>query len=187
MKKMTVGVILGGIVFFAWGAVSWMVLPFHNKSIHKISEEQLVSDTLKVVIKDPGLYSFPYCSPDHTKEEQAAAMEKMKAGPTGMLFYSPAGWDPMSPKAFVISFLTGLFAAFVSMLVLAFSRDRVQGLGSRVLLLMTLGLMGWVLSDVMYWNWFHFPCDFVAASLIDWLAEFALLGIVLHKFVPTYE
>lgn len=187
MKKMILGMVLGAVVYFAWGAVSWMALPFHNKSMKPLPEQQLVSDTLKVVVKEPGFYVFPHHQPGASKEEMEACMARHKAGPVGVLVFSPEGNDPMSPGKFLISFLIGLTASIVSMLILTFSRDRVQGLGARVLLLATIGFMGWVTSDLMYWNWFAFPCDFVFANLIDWLAQFALLGLVLHKFVPTYE
>jgi hypothetical protein len=182
-----VGVVLGGIVFFAWGAVSWMVLPFHNKSIKPLGEEQLITDTLKVVVKDPGFYVFPYCKRDATADEKAMSMDRHKAGPVGALIFRPTGTDPMAPSNFVLSFFIGLVASLVSMLILAFTRDRLQGVGARVLLLVTIGIMGWMVSDLMYLNWFSFPCDFVMASLVDWVVQFALLGLVLHKFVPTYE
>lgn len=187
MKRMSIGVLLGGVVFFAWGAISWMVLPFHNKTIKPLHEEQLITDTLKVVLKEPGFYSFPFCDPKANKEVKQATFEKVKAGPTGFLVFSPTGKNPMSPRYFVISFLIGLLVSIVSMLILAFSRDRLQGLGARVLVLATVGLMGWAASDLMYWNWFGFPCEFVLANLVDWIGGFALLGLVLHKFVPTYE
>jgi hypothetical protein len=187
MKKMILGVILGAVVFFAWGAVSWMALPFHGKTLKPLAEEALITDTLKVVVKEPGVYGFPFCDMKASKEEQAATMAKHKAGPIGILVFDPNGNDPMSPGRFLNSFLIGLIASIASMFILAFSRDRIQGLGARVLLLAGVGFMGWAVSDLMYWNWFAFPCDFVLANLLDWVVEFSLLGLVLHKFVPTYE
>ncbi len=40
------GAIAGGLVVFAWGAISWMVLPFHEKTIHTFGDQASVVNVL---------------------------------------------------------------------------------------------------------------------------------------------
>ena len=52
MKKAILGTLLGAIVYFVWGAASWMLIPWHAATTKAVPQEQLVSDTLKTVIKE---------------------------------------------------------------------------------------------------------------------------------------
>lgn len=184
---MVLGVLAGAVVYFVWGALSWTVIGLHNKAVKTLPEEQLITDTMKVVIKEPGFYIFPSAKLPSGEMDHAGWAERYKAGPIGSVIFQPNGRAPMVPSQFISSFMIGVVASLVSFLLLSFSRDRIQTLPARVLLLVGVGIMAWVVSDLSYMTWFSFPCDFTIINLLDDVVGFALLGLVLHKFVPAYE
>lgn len=184
MKKIGLGILAGAAVLFVWGAVSWMFLPWHNGTIKRLPEEQLITDTLKTVIKEPGFYSFPgHEGPDGKKDDGAWA-EKYRRGPIGSVVFQPAGAEPMAPSNFLCEIVGNLAAAAVTMLILYLSRDRVKGIVPRALLVTAVGLVVGVSAHMTYWNWFRFPGDFTAVNVLDGLMGFLLMGLTQAKFVP---
>src|ERR1044071_718590 len=184
MKKAVVGVLVGGVVYFAAGAACWMALPWKNHAMKKISEENLVRDTLKVVVTQPGLYNFPNCVGDQGKMDMNLFAEKFRSGPTGLIFIRMAGEEPMSPKNYVIGLLESLGVAAFCLCFLTLTRERIVSYAGRVLMVLTLGIFSWFSVHVPYWNWFFFPADYISVVLLDTLFSFGLLGLALAKFVP---
>lgn len=52
--------VAAGVVMFAWGAISHMVLPLGEVGIQPLSEEAAITAVFKDKIKGPGLYLYPY-------------------------------------------------------------------------------------------------------------------------------
>jgi hypothetical protein len=185
MGRKAAGVIVGAAVYFIWGMVSWMVLPWHDKTIKPLPEEQLITDTLKIVVTEPGMYFFPSDrKADGAKIEEAAWSEKYKQGPVGVMAYSREGMEPMSPGKFVRAFIMNLVLAFLALTILSLCRDRVQGFIPRGLLVGLLGLLAGLATHGSYWNWFNFPLDFTVVGLLDETIGFTLMGLALAKFTP---
>lgn len=183
MKKPVIGILIGSAVLFLWGAISWMVLPFHNQTIKKLPEEQLISDTLKTVVEEPGLYFFP--GHDNGNEvDRAAWAEKYKRGPVGVISFSPTGKTPMDAKNFIFEIVSDVVIAAIGMLLLLLTRDRVKSLFPRALLVALLGVIAAISGHAMYWNWMHFPGGFIFVNAADTVFSFFLLGFALAKFTP---
>jgi hypothetical protein len=72
-----------------------MVLPWHAKTVKHLPEEQLITDTLKTVITEPGFYVFPHGTNQEGKVDQKLWAEKYRRGPVGNLIFSPNGTEPM--------------------------------------------------------------------------------------------
>lgn len=183
MKKNIAGILIGTVVLFGWGFVSWMVLPWHNSTVKTMPEEQLISDTLKTVIPDPGFYFFPSHTNAAGVKDDVAWTEKYKKGPHGVVIFSPQGQEPMQPCNFLVEIAANLLIAAVAMVLLSLCRDRVRGLIPRMVMVGALGLVVWAGSDLPYWNWFGFPTDFSMVALWDHLVGFLLLGLAEAKFV----
>jgi len=184
MKKPVIGILLGTAVLFVWGAASWMLLPWHSNTIKKFPEEQLVMDTLKTVVTEPGFYFFPsHEGPDGRMDDGAWAM-KYKHGPIGVMAFSPAGRTPLGSANFLSEIGSDFIVALVTMMLLCLSRDRVQSTVPRALLVMSIGLVVGMAAHVTYWNWFVFPAGFTVVNIADGLVGFLLLGFSQAKFVP---
>ena len=184
MKRPVVGILMGTAVLFAWGAVSWMVLPWHNKTIKKLPEEQLITDTLKTVVTSPGFYSFPGHPGPESQIDEGAWREKYRRGPIGVVIFSPTGKEPMTSTNFLAEIAGDFVIALISMILLSLSRDRVQNILPRAVFVMSLGLVAGMATHMTYWNWFNFPLDVTVVNILDLMVGFLLLGFSQAKFVP---
>ena len=58
MKKFA-AVVLAALVVFTINALSWVVLPFHNQTTHKFTDEDAVARVLKANAPKAGVYLYP--------------------------------------------------------------------------------------------------------------------------------
>ncbi len=184
MRKPLMGALLGALVYFVWGNISWLMLPWHASTIKHLPEEQLISDTLKTVIAEPGFYSFPSATTTEGHQDMKAWAEKYRKGPIGSLIFSPNGKEPIGFLNIIFGFIGALVIASITMAILGFSRDRVTGFVPRTLLVLLLGLLAGFSIHYPYWIWFHFPMDFTLVSMEDTAVSFLLVGMVQAVFVP---
>jgi len=59
VKKLLLGTVLGGLIVFAWGAISWMVLPWHAATLQAFTNEAAVSKVIQANAPQPGVYFLP--------------------------------------------------------------------------------------------------------------------------------
>ena len=117
--------------------------------------------SLKDVIREPGFYFFPGMDESKASEaEQEAWAAKIKQGPTGILIIHPEGGEAMSPRRLGTEMATNIVSALLAALLLTQVRS---GFGGRVLFVTGLGLFGFVITSVPYWNWYGFPLDYTGA------------------------
>ena len=182
MKRILIGGLLGGIIVFAWGAVSHMVLPIGTIGIKTLPNEAAVVGAMKNAIPEPGFYFFPGMdmSGKATPEEEKAWQARYAQGPTGILVYHPQGEQPLSPKLLGIELLSNILAALIAAILLA----RTSGsFVARVLCVALLGLFAWMSLSVSYWNWYGFPESFIAAEAIDQVVGWLFGGLALAAIV----
>ena len=183
MKKAIIGTLLAAVVLFVWGAVSWMLIPWHDGTMKQVPQEQLVTDTLKTVIKEKGLYTFPWCGKDaNGKVDRAAVMEKVKAGPVGMLIFNPGGGNPMSSSMFINGFLIDVGIAALLMWILWASR--LKRAVHRIHLTAAVGLIAGLAVHLTNAVWMGYPAGYTAVGILDLLIGFILMGAALSPFVP---
>ena len=70
MGKTLLAGVLGGMLVFAWGAVSWMVLPWHAQTLHPFQLEGAVQQSFDAHAPASGISLLP-----------CASHEKMPASP----------------------------------------------------------------------------------------------------------
>ncbi len=177
MKKAIIGTLLGTAVYFGWIAVSWTVFPWHKATIKTLPNEALIVDTLKVVVKEPGLYGFPANTGDN-----ATWAEKIRQGPVGHMAYVPAGADPMSAMVMVRGFVCDLLLSALLMWILWASRLRKRV--HQIHLAAAVGLIAGLAVGLPLWNWMSFPAGYTAVTVLDLLIGFILMGAVMGGFVP---
>ena len=54
------GALVGGVIFFVWMSISWMVIGWHQSYMKQLPNEAAVALELKSQVKEDGLYVFPY-------------------------------------------------------------------------------------------------------------------------------
>ena len=186
MKRVIVGSVVGAIVYFFWGAFSWMVLPWHNATMKSLPQEEQTMIELKSDVPESGAYYFPAMPHGNYTDEQLkvaedAFMERHKKGPIGMLFYCKEGMDPMSSSSYVRALGFNFIAALIISLLL--SKTSLNCYRCRVAFVAGMGLFGGVVSYLSLWNWMHFPLDYCAVMTADLLAGWLVAGLVIAAIV----
>ncbi|HXU30669.1 MAG TPA: hypothetical protein VN851_08850 [Thermoanaerobaculia bacterium] len=182
MKKILLAALAGGLVLFAWGAVSHMATPLGEMGLKNLPDEGPVLTALGASIPEAGLYFYPGLDMKNATDEQRAAWEeKIKSGPSGLLLYRPSGGEAMSPRQLGSELVSNIFAAWIAAIVVSMIS---APFGRRVLVIGLLGLFAWLSISASYWIWYGFPTAFVGAELIDQVVGWLLAGLAIAKIVP---
>jgi hypothetical protein len=183
MVKVVAGGILGGIVLFFWGFVAHMLLPIGEMGIHAIPNEDLVLNSMRNAIQEEGFYIFPSINMKEASESQQKTWEaKMKEGPSGVLVIQPKGRELVMSHLMLIEGATNIVSALLAALLLAQVRTGSRYWG-RVAFVTLLGILGFVMVNVPFWNWYSFPTNFTIAQAIEHVAGWLLAGLVLAAIV----
>lgn len=182
MRRVVLGGLLAGVVVFFWGAAAHMALPLGTMGVRQIPNEDEMLAVFRGSITAPGFYFFP--GMDHGKSasssEKEAFIAKIKQGPTGILVIHPEGGEAMSPRQLGTELATNVVSALIAAWLLT---HVVAGYARRVLFVTLLGVFGFMIVSVPYWNWYGFPTDFTSAEAIDQIVGWFLAGLVLAAII----
>ena len=181
MKILLAG-ILGGIAMFIWTTIAHLALPLGEAGIREIPNEPAVLDAMQKNIGDQrGLYIFPGMGvgKNATRQERNEAMKQMVAkaasGPSGLLMYHPT--RPFTfGKLMGVEFATELLEAILAVFLLA--QASIVSFAGRVGFVFVIGILAAVSTNVSYWNWYGFPCVYVASYMLITVIGFLCVGIV---------
>ena len=176
--RVILAAILGGLVMFAWGAFSHMVINLEGDTINQIPNEAAVVAAMKQNITADGVYALPGIdmSRKPTDEEMNAWMAKYEEGPTAMVFYNTKGADVFTPHQFLVQYLADFLAALSGSFILFFAG---VSFSRGVVISVLIGIAGWCALLIPYWNWYRFPFEFVRMDLVDQVAGWFLAGLVM--------
>jgi hypothetical protein len=187
-KKVIVGGILGGLVMFLWSAFSWMVLPWHQLTMAKFTDELAVAEVIAANAPYSGIYLLPNVQrldaqgrKPPREEPRADALARMQAGP--FLFASVArdGTDPTNPWLFLRSLIIQVVAATLITVLLV--QTRGLRFWCRVGFVETTGVLIAVLATLPLWNWWQFPLRYTLVNFADFIIGVTLAGFVIAKVV----
>jgi hypothetical protein len=189
-KKMWIAGLVAGVVMFFWSFVAHEVLPTGEAGLSTTANEDEVLAALKLQITQPGMYFLPGAnmvrSKTGTKEERQAAMEawqkQLAAGPRALLVYHPSGAQMLDPKMLLNEFLSDIVAGLIITWMFVMALPNLRTFGSRILYVTFTGLLGWVIVDFSYWNWFEFPTAYALAQIADYVIGALLAGVFLAWF-----
>ena len=183
------GALVGGAILWVWGALSWMLLPWHHATFRAFADEGAVQRTILVAAPESGVYGLP-APPTYTKAmdkaaraaADRAAQQQMIAGPivTAIVQRDGFGSVPMAMlRAFVI-------AAALS-LVIAWLLLQTVGLTywHRVAFVSAIGLASGMMCRLPDWNWHGYPTSFTAVQMCDHVVGAFLLGLALARIAQT--
>jgi hypothetical protein len=177
MKKIILASALGAVVMFMWGAVSWVVLPWHNATMHSFSNEDAIISVLKASNAESGTYMIPGYA--NTKE---AMVEKAKNGPIAHVNYSPVGYD-MGPLFYVKGIVLDFIILLIAVSMLSKISWSLASYSNRVKFMMMIGLIIGLaarLGDSIYMG---SGIDFALVWAIDEVITWTLVGLVVAKFM----
>lgn len=181
MKNILLAGLLGALVAFIWGAISWIVLPWHLMTLEKMPNEEAVVAVMKTNLDRTAVYMFP--GHDESVKNDPAAMEAFsaaqKTGPNGLLFYRADGIDPMDPKQYIFGYLIAFIAASLAAMLLQLGINTLPRFSQRWMFVALLGLFASVVSHLSQWNWLAVPTDYTIVNMADLTVTWLLVGLVL--------
>lgn len=173
MKKYLVGSLVGAIILFAWQALSWMMLPVHDKTMKYTPAQDQIMTTLSANITEEGMYMLPSAP---TKKEQQDMMKSMEGKPWATVIYHKSLSTDMT-MMMIRGFLVNVF--LVISLIYILTRGSIP-IARRVFSgSVALGLLTFLWGPYTGHIWFELPWHMIWGDLIDALVAWGLCGLWL--------
>lgn len=189
MKRLAIAAAAGAVVLLVWSSISWMLIPWHRMG--KFPGEEGIRQTLKLTKAPRGVYWIPgvdlsldtSAMTDAEKQAMDDALDKAyDDGPIALVVYDPRG-GPSTALMFIMGFILDFLVALVAAILLMIASPVLPGLPGRILFVILLGAYTAIGTNLMEWNWMHYPLKFSLQMAADTLLASALLGVTLGILV----
>jgi hypothetical protein len=191
MRQILLAGLLGGIVYFVWGMLAWMVLPIHTPTLHGLPDESAVRDALTAQQLETGVYMVPWSDDEADwSNSESEWFQRHKSGPLLSIYYTREGSEPMGPEVILGGFVIDLLAAMLAAALLSCAVKAgscCAGYWPRVGFVAGLGVFEALVGDTAYWNWMHFPVDYTIAMVVDGGIGWTLVGLVVAAIVKPKQ
>ena len=167
MQKIMKCGLVGGLILFIWGAVSWTVLPWQMRQFKQFGSERLVLSTIENNASQDGLYLAPFPG----KSDRAPGVSIFAAVKT-------VGNAPQMVAHTVAMLIVKLVAAC---LVAAFLCKERMDANRAVKVLVGLGFLIGLLATMPYVIWFGFPGTFAISCIIESMLGWFFAGLAMSK------
>ena len=193
--KLILGALLGALISFGWGFVSWMQLGWHESGMYGFRDEAAVAEVIKAnATQGHGIYLLPqmpevlsFAAPDEQKKTKETYNAAKAGGPYMYAIVRPGRAEQDMMKNMLFS----LARSFIAALLLAgLLQQTVMTYMARVAFCAAAGVFASVVCDAQLWIWFEAPDREMWVNLADHFIEWLLVGLVLGLFagkVPTAQ
>ncbi|MCW5765455.1 MAG: hypothetical protein KIT68_05710 [Phycisphaeraceae bacterium] len=186
MGRMLTAAIIGAIIVFAWGAVSWTVLGW-QKWVMTGTDDPALVDAMKKTFKGNGVYVFPgpamWKDPPATDAEKKAFGERLEAGPIGRIFYRQAGAKEFEPQVLLKGLLLSFAAALIAAVMLNMGARAGSSYISRVMIVVLMGMFSVLTTTFIEWNYWRLEDSYAmlmaADLLVGWIAAALVMAGML--------
>jgi hypothetical protein len=168
--------LLGGIVLFVWGYVSWMMLPWHAMTHHSFQSDVAVAQAIQANVPVSGVYVMPSMQ---TGNATNGAQATSAAGP--MIFAAVVLEG--APTSMVMPLSISLLSQIIAAMLVAWMLSKTVKLSflGKVKFVLVVALVAIFIKDVPMWNWAGFDTQFTLVAIGDTLIGWLLASIVLAK------
>lgn len=156
------GAVAGGLIVYAWTAFSWVVLPFHARTIAPFADPAAIVKALEA--EKPGVL----------------VLADAKAPGLPFVFASRA---PEGPRPVAASVALGLLLQMTGAFFWTWILGKIPGLTLKDAALYGLffGLCVGVLGDLSYWSCWRLPLPFALANAADAAIAWTLASLALSR------
>lgn len=194
MGRVFIASLVGAIVSFIWGAVSWMVLDWHHSTIRSFDNEEALTKLIATSAREHGVYLLPNWMGrpmrNPTPESQAAEQKAKVGRQAGPAVFAIVRTGQQQHRfgmdlTFAYAFLRSLGACFIVALLVRQTKrlDYIQKVGFCVL----CGIFAGLATDVPMLIWFEAPLRYTLINMADHLCEWFLVGLVIGALVQEKE
>ena len=177
MKSFSLGVLLGTIAMFIFGAVFWSA-PAVYRMLPAVPDEAAAGAALNAAFPGSGTYLIPNPAGDSKRVEELS-----RKGPVAMVHLRREGLNPMEPRVFVQGFIHELVTVAFLALLLKIALPALGGYLARVIFLSLLGITAALYSNFSMPVWWHHPWTFYLLSFVYDVGAWVAAALVLAAFV----
>ncbi|MFN0156533.1 MAG: hypothetical protein ACKVRP_00510 [Bacteroidota bacterium] len=182
MKTVLIASIVAAIIVFVYQAMSWMVLPIHENTMKYTAQQDAILSTLSENLPEDGVYAIPNVPPGSTQEEHEKFNESMVGKPWALVHYHQTYSDAMAAQmayGFIINFVAALVLAYV----MWSTREKLNGFGGRMALVLAFVAFTLLQSSLLMANWWNTPWHFLSGEITDHILGWLLGGVWLAWFI----
>ncbi len=172
--KLLLGALIGGIVVFIWGSVSWMMLSWHENTLLPFTNEPAVASVVKAGAPVSGVYLLPHARAAQPSEPRQS---RAKQGPVLLAAVNLEGADPANPAYYLRGLLIEIIGAgFMTALLLSLPGLSFWGC---VRTSLWVGVTAGMLCRLPDWGWWGFSQEFTLISIVDLGISWFLGGLAI--------
>ncbi|MFK7911548.1 MAG: hypothetical protein AB8F34_13255 [Akkermansiaceae bacterium] len=174
-KRILIATVVGAVIAFVWGFVSWSFLSWHTPKSFENSAE--VAEVISRNTDGHGMYMLP----PHGKDGQPD-VDAIKKGPFMYAIVRPGELNDWSMfKPMILSFAVNLFLAFLIATIMI----RRSHYRSKLLVGAAFGLFAGITAALPLAIWMELPSMEMTARLCDpiisWTLAAAVMGLIVIK------
>lgn len=170
MPRALASAVAAGLALFVWGFLSHAVLGWQDGAWNRFADEAAVAEVLGAHAPIRGVYHLPY-------GEEEIRPDRLRA----FVNVVPPGESAGMGRQVVAGLLIQILSALV--VVGLWSRTRERTFRATVGFFAGAGLAIGFASHAFYWNWFGFPADYVAVTILDTMIGWTLAGAAVAAIV----
>lgn len=165
--------ILGGIILFIWGFISWNLIPWHASTFNQFQSDVAVSQAIQANAPASGMYLLPVIS---NANGEPAAMQNQP------MVFASIQLEGM-PTSMTMQMMIALLAQIIAATCVAWLLSKTNKLTyvGRVSFVVVVALVATLIRDVPAWNWFAFNAHYTLVMVADVLMAWLLAGLVLAR------
>ena len=189
MKKLIIAALVGGVILFAWNALSWMALPIHHDTFMYTEHQDEILEVVNKHLDKSGTYRIPFVDnreagmyDEEYKEAFQALEEKQEGKPFFTIFYVKEGMS-MDPLKFLMGIVNSFIAVFLVALILGLAQDKLSGFFQRWWLVMLIPVLMCFSGPIVDMNWMGFQWHYVKGIILDHLVSWGLVGAWLSYYM----
>ncbi len=177
MGRVVAAGLVGGLVAFAWGTISWMALPWHSQTLRAFTDEVAVARVVREQAPQPGVYLL---LPDHW----ATPTPEQRTIPKGFMLYGVLRHEsPEMPIYYIRGLILMMVGAFLPAYLV--SQTPLAGYWARVRFIAFVAFIAGVLTRLPDWHWWSFSTSHTLIGVCDLVLTWFLVGLVIARIVPT--
>lgn len=208
MLRAIIGAVVGAIIIFMWGFVSWTVIDLYGDVIEPVPNEPALVEQLTRQLDHSGVYVFPMppeegaaapapsssagngngdgdgaASAEPAPTPQKLWEQRHRAGPIGTIIYQREGAPPMAPVIFVRGILINFISALIVCVLLLGAGGWSRFYLGRVLFVLFAGFFAAFAVNAVQWNWFYHPDAYAVMMMVDVVIGWGLAGLGIGLIV----
>ncbi len=175
MSRLLLAALVGGIIVFVWGSVSYLALPFHAQTMHTFPGERAELEAFFSRAPETGVYMYP----GRVDAPAEAATDKREGPAVTLMILHPEGVDTPMWASLVLFLVVNCVGAFILAVMIQGMRRGGAPAPACVLVGVLFAVFAIVvayLPDAFFW---HYPRERVTLGVVDVLVPWTVVSVVL--------